>query len=123
LESISLVQNEHQNQFRAQDPWLLEHKPAIYDSMLKTAQTVADRYGISREYQDEYALQSQMRTAAAQQAGRFDAEIVPLPSVKIVVDKATGETREEEVVLEKDEGNRPTTSMEGLAALEPVTRP
>jgi acetyl-CoA C-acetyltransferase len=123
LESISLVQNEHANRYRAKDEWIVEHKPAIYDSMLQTAQTVADRYKISREYQDEYALQSQMRTAAGQQAGKFDDEIVPLPTVKLVQDKASGEVREEQVTLAKDEGNRPSTNAEGLAALEPVTGP
>ena len=123
LESVSLVQNEHQNAYRGHEDWLDEHKPSVYDSMLKTAQTVADRYGVSREVQDEYALQSQMRTAAGQQAGRFDDEIVPLPTTKIVTDKETGETREEAVTLEKDEGNRPDTSPEGLAKLEPVTGP
>jgi acetyl-CoA C-acetyltransferase len=123
LDNLSLVQNEHANKFRARDPWIEEHKPAIYHSMLQTAQCVADRYSVSREYQDEYALQSQMRTAAAQQAGKFDDEIVPLPTVKLVQDKATGEIKEEAVTLAKDEGNRPSTNLEGLAALEPVTGP
>ena len=123
LESVSLVQNDHQNKFHGHDAWIDEHKPAIYDSMLQTAQTVADRYGISREAQDEYALQSQMRTAAGQQRGAFDDEIVPLPTIKIVVDKETGEMSEEAVTLERDEGNRPSTNAEGLAGLEPVTGP
>jgi len=123
LESVSLVQNEHQNGFRGHDEWIEAHKPAIYDSMLKTAQTVADRYQVSREYQDEYALQSQLRTAAGQQAGAFDDEIVPLETVKLVTDKETGETSEETVMLTRDEGNRPSTTPEGLAALEPVTGP
>ena len=123
LESVSLVQNDHQNKFHGHDAWIDEHKPAIYDSMLQTAQTVADRYGISREAQDEYALQSQMRTAAGQQRGAFDDEIVPLPTTKIVVDKETGEMSEEAVTLERDEGNRPSTNAEGLAGLEPVTGP
>jgi len=123
LESISLVQNEHQNSYRAHDPWLDEHKPEVYYSMLQTAEVVSNRYGVSREAQDEYALQSQMRTAAAQQAGRFDDEIVPLPTVKLVKDKATGEIREEEVTLAQDEGNRPSTTLEGLAGLEPVLAP
>jgi acetyl-CoA C-acetyltransferase len=120
LDSISLVQNEHQNTYRAHDEWLDEHKPEIYYTMIQTAEVVAKRYGISRETQDEYALQSQMRIAAAQQAGRLDDEIVPLSTVKIVTDKDTGESWEEEVTLERDEGNRPTTTMEGLAGLKPV---
>ena len=123
LESVSLVQNDHQNKFHGHDAWIDEHKPAIYESMLQTAQTVADRYGISREAQDEYALQSQMRTATGQQRGAFDDEIVPLPTIKIVVDTETGEMSEEAVTLERDEGNRPSTNAEGLAGLEPVTGP
>jgi acetyl-CoA C-acetyltransferase len=120
LDSISLVQNDHQNSYRGHDEWLDEHKPEIYYSMIQTAEVVADRYGISRGAQDEYGLQSQMRTAAAQQAGRFDDEIVPLPSVKIVADKETGETSKQAVTLEQDEGNRPSTTLEGLAGLQPV---
>ncbi|MGN8157042.1 acetyl-CoA C-acyltransferase [Salinisphaera sp. RV14] len=120
LESISLVQNEHNNQYRARDPWLEANQPDIYMSMLETAEIVADRYGVSREAQDEYAYQSQMRTAAAQQAGRFDDEIVPLSTVKTTVDKATGATGSEAVTLRQDEGNRPNTTREGLAQLKPV---
>ncbi|MDP6708444.1 MAG: acetyl-CoA C-acyltransferase [Alphaproteobacteria bacterium] len=123
LESVSLVQNDHANKFHFKNEWIEENKPSIYDAMLKTAQTVADRYQVSRDYQDEYALQSQMRTAAGQQSGAFDDEIVPLASTKIVVDKETGETSEQEVTLERDEGNRPSTNAEGLASLEPVTGP
>jgi len=121
LESISLVQNEHLNLHRFREPWLEEHKPEIYMSMIETAEVVATRYYITRERQDEYALLSQQRTAAAQRAGRFDAEIVPITTRKLVQDKTTGETREEEVTLTKDEGNRPDTTAEGLAALKPVT--
>ena len=120
LDSISLVQNDHKNGHRAANPWLVENKPAIYDAMIDTAETVAKRYGVSREYQDEYALQSQMRTAAAQQAGKFDDEIVPMKTIKLVTDKATGETSEQEVMIEQDECNRPTTNLEGLAGLAPV---
>ncbi len=120
LESISLVQNENMNTFRFQNEWLLENKPAIYDPMLKTAETVATRYGVTREQQDEYAAQSQARTAAAQAEGRLDAEIVPMTSTKILVNKETGETLEEEVTLTKDEGNRPGTTVEDLAKLKPV---
>ncbi|MED6310838.1 MAG: acetyl-CoA C-acyltransferase [Pseudomonadota bacterium] len=120
LDSISLVQNDHKNSYRAANPWLVENKPAIYDAMIDTAETVAKRYGVSREYQDEYALQSQMRTAAAQQAGKFDDEIVPMKTVKLVTNKETGETSEQEVMIEQDECNRPTTNAEGLASLAPV---
>jgi acetyl-CoA C-acetyltransferase len=121
LESISLVQNEHQNKFRVRESWLDERKPEIYMSMIETAEVVAKRYDITRDAQDEYALISQQRTAAGQRAGRFDAEIVPLATRKLVQDKATGEMREEEVTLKQDEGNRPDTTAEGLAALKPVT--
>jgi len=121
LESISLVQNEHQNKFRVRESWLDERKPEIYMSMIETAEVVAKRYDITREAQDEYALISQQRTAAGQRAGRFDAEIVPLATRKLVQEKATGEMREEEVTLKQDEGNRPDTTAEGLAALKPVT--
>jgi acetyl-CoA C-acetyltransferase len=120
LESISLVQNEHQNHHRAADDWLVEHKAAVYMPMLQTAEVVARRYGVTRDAQDAYALESQRRTAAGQRAGRFDAEIVPLPTVKLVTDKATGQAHEEKVTLLHDEGNRPDTSAEGLAALKPV---
>jgi acetyl-CoA C-acetyltransferase len=120
LESISLVQNEHMNQHRARDPRLLEMHEHVYMPMIDTAEVVASRYGITREVQDDYALQSQQRTAAAQAAGRFDEEIVPLPSNKGVMDRETGEISFEDVVLEKDEGNRPDTTPEGLAGLKPV---
>jgi len=120
LESISLVQNDKMNRYRTRDPWLEERVPQLYMTMLETAEIVADRYNISREAQDAYALQSQQRTAAAQAAGRFDAEIVPMPSVMVVQDKNTGEISRKEVTLTKDEGNRPDTKLEGLAALQPV---
>lgn len=120
LESISLVQNEHMNLFRSKDPRLLELHEHIYMPMIDTAEVVAERYKISREAQDEYALQSQQRTAAGQEAGRFDAEIVPLPSTMGVMDKETKEISFTDVVLEKDEGNRPSTTLEGLAGLKPV---
>jgi acetyl-CoA C-acetyltransferase len=89
-------------------------------SMIETAEVVAKRYYITRERQDEYALVSQQRTAAAQREGRLDKEIVPLKTVKLVQDKATGEMREEEVTLARDEGNRPDTTLAGLAGLKPV---
>ncbi len=120
LESISLVQNKHRNLYRSQDKWLNEHVPAVYMSMLETAEIVAERYGVSRESQDEFAFQSQQRTAAAQQAGKFDDEIVALTSTMLVQDKETKEISQREVTLEKDEGNRPSTTMDGLSALRPV---
>ena len=120
LDSISLVQNEHMNMFRGGDDWLRAHKPEIYMAMIDTAETVAQRYQITRETQDAYALESQRRTAAAQQAGRFDAEIVPFESQMAVTDKATGAVSHKAVTLAKDEGNRPETTAEGLASLKPV---
>lgn len=120
LESISLVQNEHRNAYRSQDDWLNEHVPAVYMSMLETAETVGERYGVTREAQDEFAFQSQQRTAIAQQAGKFDDEIVPLKSTMLVQDKETKEISEREVTLEKDEGNRPSTTLEALSGLNPV---
>ena len=120
LESISLVQNEHANTYYWQDPELLKMQPDIFMTMLDTAEVVAERYGVSRETQDEYALISQQRTAAAQEAGRFDQEIVPMRTVKKVKNKETGEVADEEVELVRDEGNRPDTSADGLAALKPV---
>lgn len=120
LESISLVQNEHANRFRGQDPELVERVPALYMTMLETAEIVADRYGVSREAQDEYALQSQQRTAQAQADGRFDAEIAPLAAAMAIVDKTTGETSEREITLAQDEGNRPQTRLEDLQSLKPV---
>ncbi len=120
LESISLVQNERANRYRGQDPVLVEQIPALYMTMLETAEIVADRYGVSREAQDEYALQSQQRTAQAQAEGRFAAEIVPMTTRMTVVDKASGATSEREVTLAQDEGNRPQTRLEDLQGLNPV---
>ncbi|HET6628282.1 MAG TPA: acetyl-CoA C-acyltransferase [Woeseiaceae bacterium] len=120
LESISLVQNEHFNRYRADDPNVLAAAPDIYMSMIETAEVVTKRYRISRERQDEYALQSQERTAAAQERGAFDDEIVPVTATKAVKDKATGDVSLQEVTLEKDEGNRPGTTLEALAGLQPV---
>lgn len=120
VESVSMVQTP---QMRTHgDPWLKAHKPEIYMSMLETAETVAARYGVSREAQDRYAVQSQDRTAAAQAAGRFDAEIVPLSSVMNVQDRETQEIAQREVTLSKDEGNRPGTTYDNVAALQPVFR-
>ena len=120
LDSISLVQNEHRNGFRAQSLSVTGKSEHAYMSMLETAEVVTKRYNISREQQDEYALQSQQRTAAAQQAGAFDAELAPLPSKMVFVDKEAKEQSIHDVHLEKDEGNRPTTTLEGLNGLKPV---
>jgi len=118
MDSISLVQTAELR--LGSDPALLALHPDIYMSMIDTAEVVARRYGVSREVQDEYALQSQRRTAEAQEAGRFDAEIIPVMTVKSVMDKSTGQTLMQEVELTRDEGNRPDTTMEGLASLKPV---
>ena len=118
VESISMVQNDKMRM--EGDPSLVEMVPAIYMPMLQTAEVVAKRYGISRDAQDEYGYQSQMRTAAAQAAGKFDAEIVPLPSRMAMVNKDTKEVTFHEVTLDKDEGNRPETTLEGLKGLKPV---
>lgn len=120
VESISLVQNDHLNNHRALDPWLVENRPSIYMPMLHTAEVVAERYGVGREQQDEFALLSQQRTAAAQIAGRFDNEIVPLTTRMKVVDKASGAVSEQEVTLTRDEGNRPETTIDSLARLKTV---
>jgi acetyl-CoA C-acetyltransferase/acetyl-CoA acyltransferase len=120
LESVSLVQNEHMNMFHRQDRWLMAHKAEVYMPMIDTAEVVASRYGITREAQDAYALESQRRTAAARQAGRFAAEIVPVEAVMSVVDKATKEVSARAVTLAADEGPRPETTAEGLAGLKPV---
>jgi acetyl-CoA C-acetyltransferase len=119
LESISLAQMT-MNRSRFLNDWLVEHKPAIYMPMIETADIVAKRYGISREAQDEYALSSQHKTARAQQQGLFDAEIVPMTTMMAVENKETKEITQRQVTIDKDEGNRPGTTLEGLAALKPV---
>lgn len=119
-ESISLVQNEHMNTHRIADPKATANAPHIHMPMLDTAEVVANRYNISREAQDEYALQSQQRTAEAQETGKFKNEIVPVTATKLVVNKETGEVSEESVTLTKDEGNRPSTTLQSLASLNPV---
>lgn len=119
VESISLVQN-NLNHEHFTETWLMQHKPELWMSMIDTAEVVAERYAVSREDQDAYALVSQQRTAAAQEAGRLDDEIVPLTTTKLVTDKQTGATSEAEVTLTRDEGNRPSTTREGLAGLAPV---
>jgi acetyl-CoA C-acetyltransferase len=118
LESISLVQDGKVPP--VPDEWLLKHKPDIYMAMIDTADTVANRYKVSRDAQDEYALESQRRTAAAQQAGRFNDEIVPMATKKKVVDKDTKAETIEDALLKSDEGNRPDTTLDGLKALKPV---
>ncbi|NGN43393.1 acetyl-CoA C-acyltransferase [Mesorhizobium sp. CGMCC 1.15528] len=120
LESISLVQNEKMNNFRLIDEKLMAIKPDIYMQMIDTAEIVAKRYGISREAQDEYALESQRRVAAAREAGRFDKEIAPIRTTMAVVDKKTKEVSHREVELAHDEGPRADTTAEGLAGLKPV---
>ena len=120
LESVSLVQTPQMNIDRLVDPWIETHRPDVYMTMLETAEIVADRYGVSRDAQDEYAVESHRRTAEAQAAGRFDAEIVPLPSVMKVKDRETGEVTDRAVTLDADEGVRPTTNFEGLQTLQPV---
>src|SRR5438552_14452117 len=119
LESVSLTQEGGRSGPVTED-WLLAHKPEVWMPMIETADIVAARYGVSREAQDEYSLESQRRTASGQQAGRFNDEIVPLPSRKKVVDKNTKAESIEDVVLKSDEGNRPDTNLEGLASLKPV---
>jgi acetyl-CoA C-acetyltransferase len=118
LESISLVQDG--KSLQAPSEWMLEHKPDLYMPMIDTADNVAQRYKLSREAQDEYALESQRRTASAQQAKKFDDEIVPMTTTRKVVDKKTNVESLEQVTLKSDEGNRPDTTLEGLAALKPV---
>ena len=121
IESISLVQNGHINGFMAVDPWLKENVPELGTSMLETAEIVAERYGVSREAQDEYALQSQHRTAQAQAEGRFDREIAPMTTImKVLVNKDTGETADKEITISADEGNRPQTTLADLQKLQPV---
>src|SRR4051812_26124548 len=117
LESCSLVADQRAPVY---EDWLKEHKPEMWMPMIETADIVAQRYGVTREMQDAFALESQRRTAAAQQARRFDAEIVPLASVKKNVNKDTKEETTEAVTLTRDEGNRPDTTPEGLASLKPV---
>jgi acetyl-CoA acetyltransferase family protein len=120
IESISLVQNEFSNKYKSQDRSLLKYKPDIYMSMIETAETVANRYHISREKQDEYALQSQQRTFAAQQAGLFDKEITPVRTKMLIQKKDSQDFFSKEVDVVKDECNRPSTTIEGLTKLKPV---
>ena len=114
------MQNDKANSYRNQDPWLVAHRNDVYMSMLETAEIVAERYKIPREAQDQYALQSQQRTAAGHAAGRFEKEIAPLATVMKVADKATGAVSDKEVTLKQDEGPRADTTLAGLSALKPV---
>jgi acetyl-CoA C-acetyltransferase len=118
VESISLVQVEQA--FRHANTSVTSQAKDIYMAMLNTAEVVAERYGVKRDDMDAYGLQSQMRTAAAQQAGKFDDEIVPMTSVMKVMNKETGDVSDQEVTLDKDEGNRPSTNLEGLVGLKAV---
>ena len=118
IDSISMVQND---KMRVEgDPSLVAMVPSIYMPMLQTAETVAKRYNVSRDRQDEYGYQSQMRTAAAQAAGKFDAEIAPMTASMAMVNKETKEVTRHEITVSKDEGNRPETTLEGLKGLKPV---
>ena len=120
VESVSLVQNEKMNTFRAKDPWNVSNRPDLYMSMLETAEVVAERYGVTREDQDKYAADSHRRTANAQSEGRLKAELAPLKTVKKVQDRETKEVTAVEVTLENDEGLRANTTVESLATLQPV---
>jgi acetyl-CoA C-acetyltransferase len=119
LESISCVQNETNTHMRA-DPWILEHKPTLYWSMLQTAETVAKRYNISKQAQDEYGVRSQLRAAAARAAGKFNDEIVPMTTTMGIVDKASGAILTREVTIDQDEGIRPDTTLENVAKIRPA---
>ncbi len=116
LESISCVQNETNTHMR-RDPWIDEHKPTLYWSMLQTAETVAKRYNISKESQDEYGVRSQLRAAAGQAAGKFKDEIAPMTTTMGVVDKNTGAIGTREVTISSDEGIRPDTTLEGVSKI------
>jgi acetyl-CoA C-acetyltransferase len=119
LESISCVQNEANTHMRA-DPWILEHRPTLYWSMLQTAETVAKRYHISKQAQDEYGVRSQLRAAAAQASGKFNDEIVPMKTVMGAVDKTTSALVMREVTIDRDEGIRPDTTLEAVAKIRPA---
>lgn len=120
LESISLTQNKYKNTHRAVSKAVLAQSTHMYMPMIETAEVVANRFGISRDAQDEYALQSQQRTAAAQASGKFGDEIVPLATTKTVMDRETKEISHQDVLLDQDEGNRPQTTLESLTSLQPV---
>jgi len=119
VESVSLVQ-DHRNGFRGKEDWVLEKHPGVYASMIDTAENVAKRYGVTREACDRFSLESQMRTAAAQEAGRFNDEIVPFTTLMQIKERDGSVSGEQTVTLDRDEGNRPGTTLEGLAKLKPV---
>ena len=119
-ESISLVQNEHVNRHRRNDPFVMEIRPETYMAMIDTAEVVAKRYNVSRQTQDDYSYHSQTRTAAAQEAGKFDDEIIPISTKMALVNKETQDVSYQEVTVTQDECNRPGTTREGLANLKPV---
>ena len=119
-ESISLVQNEHVNRHRRNDPFVMEIRPETYMAMIDTAEVVAKRYNVSRQTQDDYSYHSQTRTAAAQEAGKFDDEIIPISTKMALVNKETQDVSYHEVTVTQDECNRPGTTREGLANLKPV---
>jgi len=123
VESISTTQPDHINTYMSKNERLLKEKPSIYDAMGDTAETVAKRYKVSRESQDEYALSSQLRCAEAQNNNLFDGEIAPMKTVMKVLDKETGEVSDSEVIVDKDNCNRPQTTLEGLSGLKPVFDP
>jgi len=123
VESISLCQNDKINMFHGTNEWIMKNKPELYLSMIETADIVAQRYNVSREAQDEYSLLSQQRVAAGQQSGKFADEIVPFKTIMKVQNKETGEISDQEVVLDRDECNRPGTTLEGLSSLQPVRGP
>jgi acetyl-CoA C-acetyltransferase len=123
VESISLCQNDKINMFRGTSEWIMKNKPELYMSMIETADIVAARYNVSRESQDEYSLISQQRVAAGQESGKFDDEIVPFTTTMKVQNKETGEVTDQQVTLTRDECNRPSTTLEGLASLKPVRGP
>ncbi|MHC3455320.1 acetyl-CoA C-acyltransferase [Streptomyces prasinus] len=120
VESVSLVQNGHRNTHRVLDPWLSREKPSLYMSMLETAETVAERYGVSRDEQDEFALLSQRRTAAAQRAGLFDEEIIPLSGRRTTPEGPDAPAAVREFTLREDEGSRASTTLDALSRLRPV---
>ena len=119
LDSVSLVSGAR-NRVRQEEEWIKEHFPGVYWPMIQTADYVAEKYGVSREAQDEFSLQSQQRTAAAQAAGKLDDEIVPFTAIQQLKDKEGAVVGEKEVVVTKDEGNRPETTLQALSALRPV---
>ena len=120
VENISLTQTKHKSTYRARSQSVRDHMPHMWMAMIETAELVAERYGISREAQDEFSLQSQQRTVAAQRAGRFAAELAPLRTRKAITNKDTGEVSYADVLLDADEGPRADTTLEGLAKLQPV---